>query len=401
MPSSIPALVNPSVLLWARQQCGYDLEEAARRMPVKPERLLAWEEGKRPPTIRQAQGLARIYRRPLGVFFLPQPPVLPPLAAEYRRLPGVHPGAESPELRFALREMSVRRQATIELREELGYPIEEFGLRARLTEGAESVGAKLRALLGITIAEQFGWKDGWQAWRRWRSAAEEAAVLVFQFAGVPLRQTRGVSLLRFPLPVVGINTKESVPESRVFTLLHEIAHIALAAAREESPAASEKRDDGSWSLVERFAEEVAAATFLPEEPLRAVLVSRDGRPSEWGIDDVRDLARRFRATPLAMATRLRSMGEMSWPEYRKWKIQWDNLVSQLPPKGGGFASPVDKALGRGGRPFARLVLEALDSNRITAAQASHYLDLKFGHFESLRLEIRAGGQGTGIAAGEE
>jgi len=50
----------------------------------------------------------------------------PPLAAEYRRLPGVRPGVESPEFRLALRVMSQRREVALELSEELSVDVEEF-----------------------------------------------------------------------------------------------------------------------------------------------------------------------------------------------------------------------------------------------------------------------------------
>src|SRR5262245_33826239 len=97
--ASIPAMVTPTVLEWARKESGYDPEPAAKRAGVPPEKLLAWEQGEAKPTPRQAQALAKFYHRALGILFLPQPPALPPLSAEYRRLPGVQPGAESPELR--------------------------------------------------------------------------------------------------------------------------------------------------------------------------------------------------------------------------------------------------------------------------------------------------------------
>ena len=57
----------------------------AKRLGVKLNRLEAWERGERQPTVRQTQELARYYHRPFGVFFLPQPPSIPPLAAECRR----------------------------------------------------------------------------------------------------------------------------------------------------------------------------------------------------------------------------------------------------------------------------------------------------------------------------
>lgn len=181
--------------------------------------------------MRQTQELATYYHRPFGVFFLPQPPSVLPLAAEYRRLPGVRPGVESPEFRLALRVMLQRREVAIQLNEELGFALPEFRTVAHISEGPVAVGERLRDALGVPVAEQLAWRDEWQAWREWRSAVEQSGVLVFQFPKVSLEQTRGVSVLDFPLPAVGINSKESAPGARVYSLLHELVHIALAVGK--------------------------------------------------------------------------------------------------------------------------------------------------------------------------
>jgi len=387
MRTSTPALVNPTVLTWARQESGYPPEPVAKRLNVKPERLLAWERGDLKPTVRQAQDLAKFYRRPFGVFFLPQPPALPPLAAEYRRLPGVRPGVESPEFRLALRVMSQRREVALELSEELGVGVEDFNFTAHLSESTTAVGARLREVLGITADEQLGWTSDWQAWRRWREAVETAGVLVFQFPKVSLAQARGVTLFKFPLPAIGINSKESSPGARSFTLLHELTHLALAVGNEERAALGETRDDARWLEVERFAEEAASAALIPQEMLSSILERMDVSPDAWDISSVRSLAGKFNITPLAMATRLRTAGALSWEGYNRWKLEWNQYVGTL-PKRKGFASPVGKTLGRSGRSFVQLVLEALDMNRITAVQASRYLDLRFDHFDKLRNELR-------------
>lgn len=394
MPASIPAMVTPSVLEWARLEAGLSPERAAKRVRVSPDRLLAWERGETKPTLRQAQTLARLYHRALSIFFLPEKPSLPPLAAEYRRLPGIQPGMESPELRLAIRVMSQRRQTAIALSEELGHPILEFTLAAHLSEPPQTVGARLRSALGVTAQEQLDWGDEWQAWRRWREAVESIGVLVFQFPKVSLQQVRGVTLPQFPLPVIGINSKETSPGARSFTLLHELTHLALAAGHEEEVALRERRPDSDWQRVEQFAEEVAGHALIPHETLAVFLQQAAVRQDAWDIPLVRQLASKFRVTPLAMATRLRAAGAFSWDGYRRWKEEWDAYVASLPPKRGGFASPVEKTIGRAGRPFAQLVLEAMDANRITAVEACRYLDLRFDHFEKLRGELR-GGPGSG------
>ncbi len=390
MAVSIPAMVTPSVLEWARVEAGLPPERAAKRAGVSPERLLAWERGEAKPTLRQAQVLAKLYHRALSIFFLPEKPALPPLAAEYRRLPGIEPGAESAELRLAIRVMSQRRETAIALSEELGYPIAEFTLAANLNESSRAVGARLRTALGVTPQEQLAWRDEWQAWRRWREAVENLGVLVFQFPKVSLQQVRGVTLPHFPLPVIGINSKETSAGARSFTLMHELAHLALAAAREEDVALRERRPDADWQRVEQFAEEVASHALIPQETLGLFLRQAAVRPDAWDIPLVRQLASKFRITPLAMATRLRAAGALSWDAYRRWKEAWDDYVASLPPRRGGFASPVEKTIGRAGRPFAQLVLEALDANRITAVEACRYLDLRFDHLEKLRGELRGG-----------
>jgi hypothetical protein len=179
--------------------------------------------------------------------------------------------------------------------------------------------------------------------------------------------------LKFPLPAIGINSKESSPGARLFTLLHEFTHIALAAGNEERAALNESRNDTEWSNVERFAEEVASEILIPEDVLQGFLRHMSVARDAWDVPLVRSLAAKFRLTPLAMATRLHSAGQLT-----------------LKPSPGGFAHPVDKTLGRAGRPFVQLVIEALDGNRITAVQACRYLDLRFDHFDKLRSNLREG-----------
>ena len=145
----------------------------------------------------------------------------------------------------------------------------------------------------------------------------------------------------------------------------------------------------SWEKVERFAEEAASAALIPEAILRMSLAQMGARPEEWDIGPMRQLASHFRVTPLAMATRLRAAGVLSWAGYMRWKQAWNEYVAQL-PKRKGYATPVDKTLGRCGRPLAQLVLQAMDTNRITAVQASRYLDLRFNHFDELRERLCKG-----------
>jgi len=378
MAAIAPITPNPTVLVWARRESGYASEHVARRLGVKEGRIAEWESGDRVPTIRQLGGLAKMYHRPLGVFFRPKPPTVPALATEYRRLPGLSPGHESPELRLAIRKMSNRRETMVDFLEETGERLVEFRLETYLNQEPSAVAERLREALAVSMDVQLGWSSEWAAWSAWREAVENLGVLVFQFPGVALEEVRGISLLHWPLPVAGVNSKETSPEARAFTLIHEVVNLMLAAGKEEQPAARETRRGPSWLAVERFAEEAASHVLIPERSLREFAGSSSA--DHWDVPTVRRLARKFRVTPLAMATRLRSSDLIGWNRYREWKRDWEAHVARLKPRSGGFATPVGKTLGRAGLPFTKLVLEAMAGNRITSDQAARYLDLKFEHF---------------------
>ena len=70
------AYITPSVLKWARQRCSLSIEQAAAKVPTKPEQLASWEHGgsESKPTLRQAQKLAHILHVPFGYLFLSSPP---------------------------------------------------------------------------------------------------------------------------------------------------------------------------------------------------------------------------------------------------------------------------------------------------------------------------------------
>jgi len=68
------AYITPNVLKWARESARMTEETAAAKVSVKVDRLKEWEAGTSQPTIKQAQTLAKAYKRPFALFFLPEIP---------------------------------------------------------------------------------------------------------------------------------------------------------------------------------------------------------------------------------------------------------------------------------------------------------------------------------------
>ena len=87
MTKSTPALVEPSVLRWARVSVNLTSLAAARKMQLPEDRVEQWEAGTATPTIVQLRKAAEVYKRPLGVFFLSQPPADFDAMRDFRRHP--------------------------------------------------------------------------------------------------------------------------------------------------------------------------------------------------------------------------------------------------------------------------------------------------------------------------
>ena len=106
--ASTLAHVTPDVLRWARESVGYELDDAAARIHVKPEKLKDAEEGGQKLTLRQAERAASVYERPLAVLFMPEPPTEDEQEAQFRRLPGTPTPPWPPEMNLLARRVRER-----------------------------------------------------------------------------------------------------------------------------------------------------------------------------------------------------------------------------------------------------------------------------------------------------
>ena len=195
MPSP-RANITESVLVWARKQAGYSPEEAAKKLAVKAERYLAWEnpEDDLKPTIKQIRNAAKLFKRPVSLFYLAEPPQGFQPMRDLRRLPGDRMRAYSPALLYEMERAQQRRNLALELYQAVGNDLQEFSLSATLDDDAEEVGARIRKALGINIAEQTKWKrkGALEPFKAWRRAIESFGVLVFQMNSVEKDEVNGL-----------------------------------------------------------------------------------------------------------------------------------------------------------------------------------------------------------------
>lgn len=373
-------MIRPALLIWARESAGLRVADAAARAGVEVERLSAWEQGEDRPSIAQLRKLGEVYKRPIAVFFLSVPPQGFDAQREFRRLPGLTPQKETPELRLALRTALFRREAARELYESLGESVPECTATASPDEDEEIVGQRVRELLGLSWEAQLDWNGSYAALNAWRDAVERQGVLVFQTGDVELNEMRGTSISHGPLPVILLNTADA-PHGRVFTLLHEFLHILLTNAGHRT-SSMEGRRLPEDQLLERVSNRFAAATLMPRSPFLAE-ASRHPDALAGDNEGLRRFANRIKVSPEAILRRLVSLQRVSASLYRQKRRAWQQRTWYAPQQTTGGPPIEVKVVSSVGRPFAALVLDGYHRNAVSSSDVVDYLGIQLKYLDRI------------------
>jgi Zn-dependent peptidase ImmA (M78 family)/transcriptional regulator with XRE-family HTH domain len=357
---------------------------------IELEQLRAWEQGEHRPSISELRKLGEVYKRPLAVFFLPEPPQGFDPQSEFRRLPGVTLQTQSSALRLALRMALFRREAARELYERLDEPIPECQAVAHPHEDEEVVGQRVRESLGITWQAQLNWPaqpPHYFALNAWRSAVERQGVLVFQTGDVELREMRGTSIPHGPLPVILLNNDDA-PLGRVFTILHEFIHILLTNGGHRT-SAMEGRRLPEDQLLERVSNRFAAATLMPK---REFLAEAANHPAAFVGDEdgLKRFANRIKVSPEAILRRLLSLHRVPASVYRQKRRAWQQRSWYVAPQTAGGPSIQVRRVAEIGRPFVALVLEGYQRNVVSSSDVADYLGVQLKFVDRIAGELVPG-----------
>ncbi len=371
MATSPPAHVKPEVLRWARESIGYALEDAAGKIGVRPEKLALAEQGEQLLTIRQAEKAAHAYERPFAALFLPDAPVEEPQDAQFRRLPGAPRPPWPPAMVALARRVRAKQEAAAELYDLLDEDPPWPETLLRLRGERHRLSEVTRHLLGISFDEQASWRDpsGYAPLRHWIDAVENLGVLVMQDGAMPTEAMRGFASTHDATPAIIINTHDD-PRARAFTLLHEFAHLYLAALREQITA-----------NTEQWCDEFAGDVLMPTQLL---VRAYTGISTSDTLNAIDELALIFGVTPHAATVRAARAELISRPEAQATIRSLGQRGKKQGPGGGEYYR---NTLGRLGPAFVRLVFSALDSQAVTYPVASGLLGVKVNNFEKLRDSI--------------
>ena len=366
-PKLVPA--TPSVIAWAIRESGFSLRALATILKVSEEEISGWTKGKQ-PELAKLQALAGVVERPFSAFLLPHPPVSSVPAVKFRSAAGEKARELNPEERRRIREAARLQQVISWLTRELKLAAPALPSSSTKAD-VDGVARAIRARLNVSLETQQSWTSPSEALREWRDAVERLGVLVLM---LPMgdESCRGFSIWDDAAPLIAINTAW-LPEARVFTMLHELAHLATrtnSACAEDSAPRSRVAGD----RVERWCERVAAAVAVPEEGLSMVLseISKGATRTTADLTTVSRIASRFRVSRRAAALRLIESERATWGLFKSIPPHTEQVM-----RGGGGPGRTRAQIRRhayGQRTMA-LFREALRQDVLGPADVVDYLDV--------------------------
>lgn len=373
--------VNPVLLIWARQRAGLTIEEVAERIDKRPEDIIAWESGTAWPTYRQLETLAEsIYRRPIALFFFPEPPQEAPPQQEFRTLPDFDVESLSDDTRFAVRIGRAHQQSLRELTGSVN-PAERHLLRDfRIdTEDPVILARSLRDYLGISLEEQMSWQDSSRALANWRDAIEAVGIFVFKRS---FKQTEisGFCLLDDIFPIIMINNSTSF-NRQIFTLFHEVAHLLHGISSITTVDLSFiDRMGGLNKSLEVSCNKLAGEFLVPSDsfPWQSVDQRNIAR-------SVQELAFRYKASREVILRRLLDRGMIEQTLYNDMVRAWAGEAARDGEgSGGNYYRTQITYLGRG---FLNLAFSRYRAGVISIAELAEHLGVKAKNIPKLEEKI--------------
>ncbi|HXF44089.1 MAG TPA: ImmA/IrrE family metallo-endopeptidase [Candidatus Paceibacterota bacterium] len=381
--SSTKVKIAPRILKWARVSLHLTEDDVVNHFSQKSKKkfgvdlsfLRDIEDNEREIKFTLLQELAALYKRPLAVFFLTQPPTELPIPKDRRTIAsGVHK-VLSPEAVLVLRRARYVQEVFAELAKELNWDLSVPLKKVSLGDDPKKLAAYLRDILDFSFefqAEKI--KNSRQLFSAIRERLEGINIFTLK-ATFPLEDARALSLVDKTPFLIVINNRDGgyfgyAPKS--FSLLHELAHILL---REGALCNDFSRP---YQQIEKFCNEFSASFLVPDQKFLEVSPASKNNFDEDKVEEYLDTLRTiFKVSREVLLRKYLSFGFIDKSFYEKkvgeWKEEYENREQGDKGKFVPAITPARRAVNNNSRKFVELVLYAKGLGKITFDKAADYL----------------------------
>jgi Zn-dependent peptidase ImmA (M78 family)/DNA-binding XRE family transcriptional regulator len=373
------AFINPDILIWARRRCQLSQSVLAKKMSTSAETLNKWEMGQKAPTIRQAQAIAAKTHIPLGYLYLNEPPIERLDLPDLRTVNGIQPNSPSSELLELAALMRERVSWYAEYLRDQGLTSNNCVGRRSSTEDVNQIVNDIRRILAISEGDYSADQDKYL--RLLIKKIEQAGILVMKQATIrnhrhlSVSEFRGFAISDPVAPLIFINFAD-VSCARLFTLIHELAHIWLGQS-----GISDAHPDTD-KAIEIKCNAIAAQFLVPEDQF----LSSWQNERSW-MENILQLRRQFRTSRWVIARRAESLGKITLPQYREYtaELRAEYVERDKNRKDGGDFYITKKS--QISKPFSKAIVSEALSGKLLLREAGQLLDMRPPHVMKYAQEL--------------
>ena len=386
------AYITPNVLKWARESARMSEEVACAKVSVSSEKLKEWENGDSLPTIRQAQTLAKAYKRPFALLFLPEIP------RDFQPLQDFRKSGSKPfntSSIFIIRETQQKQSWIRDLYEENKEKKLSFVGKFNIKDNPEVVAKDILKTLDINPANY----QSDNPIKVWIEKAESKGIFISRTSFIHSRlkldsdELQGFAISDEFAPFVFINSDDwNAPQ--LFTLVHELAHIWIAESGISNEIEQNVKDKDKYHPVELFCNEVAANALIPKEIINNLdnVTFQNSKEifksaKNLGISSFAFLVRAYNLNLINYTTyqSLKKDAEYEFGEFLKREAEKKAKQKEKENKGGPNYFLLQ--LNRNSRLFTQTVLDTFRGGGIEPSLASNLLNVQINKFQKLEAQL--------------
>lgn len=386
------AYITAKVFKWARESAKMTEEIAASKVAVPIEKFKEWENGNDYPTIRQAQKLAKAYRRPFALFFLPDVPNDFQPLQDFRK-------AGSKELStpsiFIIREIQQKQAWIRDVNKENNENKVSFIGKYSIKDNPKIVAQDILNELNINPLNY----SSNNPILEWIDKAESNGVFISRTSYIHPRlkldsnEIQGFAIADSYAPFVFINSDDwNAPQ--LFTLVHELAHLWISETGISNDIEPSIKNINEYNPIELFCNEVAANALIPIE----FIENLDDKAFDHAKEVFKN-AKSIGVSSFALLVRALNLNIISFSVYNNLKHQADieyneflkreenkKLKQKQKEKQGGLDYFL-LLLNRNSRLFTQTVLDAFHGGAIEPSLASNLLNVQVNKFPKLEAQM--------------
>lgn len=364
--------INPSMLVWAREESGIRIEDAMEKFGA--DKIAAWENGDDYPTYSQLKDLCKYYRKPVAVFFFPEPPVLEKITASCRTLPMNMDLIFDRNITKLLDEARIMQLNLYELNENENPLIHKIYNEDFDCFDIKSVAKKMRRILNINLEQQKKIKKYDDAFELWRESFYQIGIYVFKTAFKD-DDVSGFCLYDDKFPIIYINNSFSLSR-QIFTLFHELYHLLYKTSgidffKDPHNASYHSKSD---EIIETYCNRFAGEFLVPDDDFELNIKGK--LFSEMLVER---LANTYCVSREVILRKFLDIDYIDKEEYslmrEEYLKDYFRFVEKKSDNNGG-GNYYNTQMAYLGERYLRLSFSNYYQNKITITQLSKYLNMK-------------------------